>query len=478
MNSLIARLPLVLLAALLLLGIPSQGSAQYRNPTNLTRVTSHMSHTSGGRLVRYDCASITRSGHRGTDFGTPIGTPVYAAAAGTVVRSSDSCPANGFRGSTCGGGFGNYVAIQHANGQTTYYAHLSPRSGLPALNSRVTCGQQIGLTGNSGSSSGPHLHFEIRNGAGRFDPYGGACSSQTASLWAGGSPTASCTSTPTDDATLQTATYPRAVPGVAGATVRQRFTFRNTGSTTWNSTYRLVHTSGAFADVPLMAVSGNVAPGGTANFDVVVQTPTTNGTHRGEWRVARGTTAFGQAGSLTINLGAGTPRSCSSATLGRSVDHGACVQVTYAGCGASTCAWYRCADSAWVCTQQSDCAGAETFPNARCGGGDAGPRADVGPVDAAMCMAPLRTACTDEAECCDALCAPRNGTLQCCLGAATPCTNSMDCCGQTICISGRCSLTARGGACERTAECAGGGICRRPSRGNLCAVGNRDCTCQ
>ena len=479
MNSLMSRLPLVFLVALMaMIGMPTMAAAQLRNPTNITLVTSHFTHISDGALVRYDCAEISRSGHRGTDFGTDFGTPIYASAAGTVVVSSDGCPADGFRGSSCGGGFGNYVAIEHASGRTTYYAHMSPGAGLPREGSTVTCGQQIGLSGNSGSSTGPHLHFEIRDGAGRYDPYGGACSTQTASLWAGGRPSASCTATPSDDATLQTATFPRPVPGVAGATVRQRLTFRNTGSTTWNSGYRLIHTSGAFRPSAPIAVTGTVAPGASFAFEVVVTTPTFNGTHRGEWRVANGSTAFGQVGALTINMGAGTPRSCASATLGRSVDHGSCVQVTYAGCGMSTCAWFRCADGAWTCTQQSDCAGASTFANARCGGGDAGPRRDVGSVDAPLCMAPLRTACTNDSACCGALCAPRNGTLQCCLGAATPCTNNMDCCGQTICIGGRCSLTARGGACERTAECAGGGICRRASRGSLCAVGNLDCTCQ
>jgi len=483
MRTLLGRLPIVLLLMLFaILATPTFGAAQLRNPTNLTFVTSHFTHSSGGRLVRFDCAGITRSGHRGTDFGTPIGTPVYASAAGTVVVSSDGCPANGFRGSSCGGGFGNWVAIQHSNGTTTYYAHMRPNSGLPRVGATVACGEPIGQTGNSGSSTGPHLHFEIRstaNGSNRFDPYGGACSTQSASLWAGGSPTASCTAGPRDNAQLDAATYPRPISGVAGATVRQSLVFRNTGTTTWNSSYRLIHTSGAFREVAPIAVTGTVAPGGTTTFVVVVTTPSFSGTHRGQWSVANGGTAFGQVGTLAINMGAGAPRSCSSATLGRSVDHGSCVQVTYAGCGASTCAWYRCADGAWACTQRSDCAGASTFPNTRCGGAsDAGPRRDVGTADAAMCTAPLRTACSDQSQCCGVECAPRNGTLQCCLGAANPCTNSMDCCGQTICIGGRCSFTARGGACERTAECLSGGICRRPGRGNLCAVGNRDCTCQ
>ena len=462
---------------------PGTGTGWLRNPTNITRVTSHVTHSSSG-LVRYDCTSITRSGHRGTDFGTPVGTPVFAAAAGTVLRSNDGCPANGSMSSSCGGGFGNHVIILHAGGFATLYAHFTPGSGLPRTGATVTCGQQIGLSGNSGRSSGPHLHFEVRSNVrdvgtyyvsnNTLDPYGGRCSSQTNSLWTGGTPTASCETTG-DNSTLTAATYGRPVSGIAGATVRQRLSFRNTGSTTWNSTYRLIHTSGAFSEVAPINVMETVAPGGSFVFEVVVTTPSAPGTHRGEWRIANVSTPFGQIGALTINI-AGAPMGCASSTLGRTVEHGSCVQVTYAGCARSSCAWFRCADSAWLCTQAQDCEG-ERYANARCGG-DAGSRPDVGPVDAPMCRAPLRMACDDAAQCCDALCAPRNGTLQCCLGAATPCTNSMDCCGQTICYAGRCSLTARGGACERTAECQGGGICRRPSRGNLCAVGNRDCTCQ
>ena len=473
-------LPLALMLALVVSFLPSTGTAQFRNPTNLTRVTSHVTHSSGGRLVRFDCTPISRAGHRGTDYGIPIGTPVYAAAAGTVIVSSDGCPANGYRGSRCGGGFGNYVAISHDNGMTTYYAHMSPNSGLPANGARVACGQQIGLSGNSGSSTGPHLHFEIRNTANtavRPDPYGGACSSQAASLWTGGSPTASCTAGPSDNAQLTAATYPRAVAGVAGATVRQRLTFRNSGSTTWNSSYRLIHTSGAFSEVGPIAVSGSVAPGASFSFDVVVRTPSAAGTHRGQWRVANGSTAFGATGTLTINMGGGDPRGCSSSTLGRTVAHGSCVQVNYAGCGMSSCAWFRCADGGWSCTQQSDCPdAANTFASARCGGMPT--TRDAGPVDAMMCTNPLQTSCSTDTQCCDALCAPRNGTLQCCLGAAQRCTSSMDCCGQTLCIGGRCALTARGRSCERTAECAMGGVCRRPGRGAVCELGQRDCTCQ
>lgn len=462
------------------------GAGWLRNPTNVTRVTSYVTHSSGGSLVRYDCGAITRSGHRGTDFGVPSGTPVFAAAAGTVLRVNDGCPAAGSMSSTCGGGYGNHVMILHDGGYATLYAHFTPGSVVPRSGQRVACGEQIGLSGSSGRSSGPHLHFEVRSNVrdvgsyfvsnNTLDPYGGRCSSQTDSLWTGGAPMVSC-EVMGDNSQLIAATYARPIAGVAGTTIRQRLNFRNTGTTTWNNMYRLVHTSGAFAEVMSLPLEDTVAPGGNYTFEVVVETPTAPGTHRGEWRIANATgMVFGQVGSLTVNI-AEDPRSCRSATLGRNVEHGSCVQVTYSGCGRSTCAWYRCADSAWLCTQPSDCEG-ESYPNARCGGNDAGPPRDVGPVDAMMCTMPLQTSCTDDNECCNGICAPRNGTMQCCLGAAQRCTSSMDCCGQTLCISGRCALTARGGNCERTAECGTGGICRRPGRGAICALGQRDCTCQ
>jgi murein DD-endopeptidase MepM/ murein hydrolase activator NlpD/muramidase (phage lysozyme) len=105
--------------------------------------------------------------HRGIDFGTPIGTNAWASKEGTVIQAVSSCSINGFLGSDCGGGFGNYVRMSHTlvspSGQTipfqTVYAHLS--SLYVSVGDSVKQGEPIGGTGNSGSSTGPHLHFEI-----------------------------------------------------------------------------------------------------------------------------------------------------------------------------------------------------------------------------------------------------------------------------------------------------------------------------
>jgi murein DD-endopeptidase MepM/ murein hydrolase activator NlpD len=69
----------------------------------------------------------------------------------------------------CGGGFGNFVTIQHPDGNFSVYAHLQNGRSCPALanlrvGSTVRAGQAIACVGSSGNSTGPHLHFEIRVG--------------------------------------------------------------------------------------------------------------------------------------------------------------------------------------------------------------------------------------------------------------------------------------------------------------------------
>ena len=87
--------------------------------------------------------------HKGTDFATPVGTPVFASGAGQIT-------ALGPRGD-----FGNYMAIRHSPTLSTAYAHLSQFGQGLAIGSPVSQGQQIALTGNTGLTSGPHLHYEV-----------------------------------------------------------------------------------------------------------------------------------------------------------------------------------------------------------------------------------------------------------------------------------------------------------------------------
>ncbi|MER7932295.1 M23 family metallopeptidase [Streptomyces sp. NPDC093272] len=91
--------------------------------------------------------------HSGQDFAVPIGTQVVAAHGGTVVKA-------GGNGAGDGPAYGNAVVIKHANGQYSQYAHLS-RVDV-RVGQVVRTGQHIALSGNTGNSTGPHLHFEIR----------------------------------------------------------------------------------------------------------------------------------------------------------------------------------------------------------------------------------------------------------------------------------------------------------------------------
>jgi len=90
-----------------------------------------------------------RKMHEGLDFTAPIGTPVYAPADGTVETA-------GYEG-----GLGRVLKIRHGFGYLTVYGHLSRIDVTPGK--RVKRGEQIALIGNSGLSSGPHLHYEIKH---------------------------------------------------------------------------------------------------------------------------------------------------------------------------------------------------------------------------------------------------------------------------------------------------------------------------
>ncbi|KES07482.1 peptidase [Streptomyces toyocaensis] len=93
------------------------------------------------------------SKHSGQDYAVPTGTPVLATHGGTVVKA-------GGNGAGDGPAYGNAVVIKHGNKTYSQYAHLS--SVNVKAGQIVKTGQKIALSGNTGNSSGPHLHFEIR----------------------------------------------------------------------------------------------------------------------------------------------------------------------------------------------------------------------------------------------------------------------------------------------------------------------------
>ncbi len=111
--------------------------------------------TSAYGLRRHPLTQETRF-HRGLDIAAATGTPFRAAQSGTVVFS-------GFLG-----GYGNTIILEHSDGYRTLYAHAAKL--LVSQGERVSAEQDIGIIGNTGRSTGPHLHFELQRGREKADP--------------------------------------------------------------------------------------------------------------------------------------------------------------------------------------------------------------------------------------------------------------------------------------------------------------------
>ena len=94
--------------------------------------------------------------HAGVDISSPSGIPIHAAAPGVVVLAAYDK------------GYGRHVVIQHENGFTTLYAHMSVLSAKAG--ERVTAGSVIGKVGRTGRATGPHLHFEVKRNGTYVDP--------------------------------------------------------------------------------------------------------------------------------------------------------------------------------------------------------------------------------------------------------------------------------------------------------------------
>jgi murein DD-endopeptidase MepM/ murein hydrolase activator NlpD len=96
-------------------------------------------------------------GYNGVDLAAPIGTPIYASAAGRIIASVSG----GWNG-----GYGSYIIISHGNGTQTLYAHNS--KNFVALGQVVEKGEKIAAIGLTGKTTGPHVHFEIRGAKNPF----------------------------------------------------------------------------------------------------------------------------------------------------------------------------------------------------------------------------------------------------------------------------------------------------------------------
>lgn len=149
--------------------------------------------TAATSIQDFNCGSNTYDGHKGTDIAVfPYGfykmdnnqVEVVAAAAGTIIAKSDgnfdrNCSSNNLTA--------NYIIIQHADGSEALYWHMKKNSvTAKSVGQTVVTGEYLGVVGSSGSSSGPHLHFEVWSGstnATRQDPYSGTCNILNANSW-------------------------------------------------------------------------------------------------------------------------------------------------------------------------------------------------------------------------------------------------------------------------------------------------------
>ena len=119
---------------------------------NLRRIAS-------GFGYRIDPIYRTRKMHKGLDFSAPTGTKIYATGDGVIKKVKRAR-----------WGYGTHVVIDHGYGYTTLYGHMSRASVKQGQ--RVKRGQQIGLVGSTGKSTGPHLHYEVAKNGVQVNPIG------------------------------------------------------------------------------------------------------------------------------------------------------------------------------------------------------------------------------------------------------------------------------------------------------------------
>ena len=135
---------------------PPPGEGNWMNPSPGLILTSGF----GPRSVRGGSRN-----HQGIDLSGAMRAPILASKSGVVSAIHTGCPpAGGFPGNPCGGKGGNWIRVNHQGGWQTRYLHLY--DVMVKVGDVVKQGQQIGTMGNSGSSTGKHLHFEIRAGGG------------------------------------------------------------------------------------------------------------------------------------------------------------------------------------------------------------------------------------------------------------------------------------------------------------------------
>ncbi|MCC6876439.1 MAG: peptidoglycan DD-metalloendopeptidase family protein [Sandaracinaceae bacterium] len=333
------------------------------------------------------CEPTERIPHTGVDLDAPEGTPVFAAAAGTVETAISTCP--GPDDSTCED-YGNYVTLSHGT-YYTRYAHLLEGS-MPVLGTSVECGQFLGVMGDTGNSFGSHLHFEVRKNltVGRpvLDAYGGMCALQVDSdeynevaLWAEAMCDVSDIAGYFAQLDFESETQLTAGPDQPFAAL---LVFRNIGSVAWEPGVVDLRNQGDSgvggvpALLPLPGASVPACSGGggcTASFRIRGTAPSAAGTYQFRYQLFQTGVPFPVAGTFSVTVQEGE---CYSPTLERrgasdaTVPVGACVQTDHPDEGTGgNCGWYVCArpgseSAPFAQIDPAACAGA-TYPNATCG---------------------------------------------------------------------------------------------------------------
>lgn len=130
--------------------IPSVGAGVLKWPLAKIIITQYFGNTA---FASANAQVYNGKGHNGVDFGTPVGSEIFSARTGKVIGTGDTDLA-------CrGASYGKWVLIQHDNGLSTLYAHLSLIKVSPGQ--PVATGELIAYSGNTGYSTGPHLHFTV-----------------------------------------------------------------------------------------------------------------------------------------------------------------------------------------------------------------------------------------------------------------------------------------------------------------------------
>lgn len=157
-------------------------------------IQQYADHDPGPGSSDYRCSARSYDGHDGTDIRVPSlaaarrGVRIVAAAAGIVRGARDGMPdglVSGPGADIAGRECGNGVLLVHPGGRETQYCHMAAHSITVRVGQAVAAGETLGKVGLSGDTAFPHLHFSVRDGGRKIDPFGPAaqCGSKASGLW-------------------------------------------------------------------------------------------------------------------------------------------------------------------------------------------------------------------------------------------------------------------------------------------------------